>query len=54
MENEESFLVLVHKTMNDAVLEYFNDTSEAVTHYTSPAGFLNIIQSKEWKQLNIF
>lgn len=47
MINNTDFLISVHNATNEAVLEYFDDSREAVTQYTSPNGFLNIIQSKQ-------
>lgn len=47
MTKINDFLINVHDATNEAVLKYFDDKKETVTHYTSPNGFLNIIQSKE-------
>ena len=41
------FLKNVHDEINEAVLRYFDAPQETVTHYTSPDGFINIIQGKE-------
>ena len=45
-DNGFEFYKLVHETVNEAILEYFSDSHEIVTHYTSPQGFLSIIQNK--------
>lgn len=46
LDNDLEFYKLVHETVNEAILEYFSDSHEIVTHYTSPQGFLSIIQNK--------
>lgn len=42
-----NYCKVVHNTLLESVLDYFKDDSKLVTHYTSPAGFVNIIQHKE-------
>lgn len=37
----------IHKALNDAVLECFTNDAKSVTHYTSPNGFISILQKKE-------